>query len=80
MVIGTVTAYADFKTLTAAMLGTGSEVQYLARDGIAVNTGITLVAFAQTGQLVLRTMQVTKPPTLATDFPKLKYVTDIQMV
>jgi hypothetical protein len=80
MVIAHFTDYAEFKTNVPLLLPTAADNVFLARDGTTVNTGITIVAFDLFGSLVLRCTQMTKPPTLTTDFPKLKFVSDALIV
>jgi hypothetical protein len=80
MVTAHFTDYNEFKTQVPNLLPTSADNVFLARDGTPVNTGCTIVAFDLFGGLVLRCVQMTKPPTLLTDFPKLKFVSDIQVV
>lgn len=80
MILVHYTDYKTYKTDVPAVLGTGSNVKTFIRDGIAVGTGLTIIAADVTEQLVMRCTQVTKPPTLALDFPSAKYVADVQVV
>jgi hypothetical protein len=80
MVIAHFTDYNDFKAQIPILLPTTADNVFLARDGTPVKTGCTIVAFDLFGGLVMRCTQMSKPPTLTTDFPKLKFVSDIQIV
>jgi len=80
MVVAHTTSYPEFKTLVPALLGSGADVTVLCRDGGAINTGCTIVAFGLASQLAIRCTQLSKPLTLATDFPKVKFVTDVMLI
>jgi len=80
MVTAHFTDYAAFKANIPILLPTNADNVFLARDGTDINTGITIVAFDLFGCLALRCTQMVKPPTLLTDFPKLKFVADVQVV
>jgi hypothetical protein len=79
MVVMRVVTYAEFKALTQELIGMASPI-VLARDGVEVGTGFSIMSFVPDQGFAIRCMLGTKPPTFAADYPEAHFVAEFVVV